>query len=692
MLPATCPQDGHPQPLQQPVPSRATPATTSTSTSSTSSSASSRNPHDDPPHQPKAPAPHAATNPAVTHPATENDYSPTTNAHPTIVIASADRDMLQLLAHPSCAWLEVRQLSKAASAQQPPPLAVASQALPGVAPALMGLHRQAGAVPAQVGTVAQAPAVGPAVSAAAQGVPVPVAAAAPAGSPTPRGVEDGPAGGPTSCDTERGSAATGGGGVMQPPPQQQQQPEGVKSSSEGVLLHPGSYPHLLAFTGKPEAGVPGAPGVSARTARRLLASYGTVQGVVQAYVSGELDGALRPLQGRAAEQRRKELQEAGTAAAAGASTTAGKGGGVQMARAAVAGRKEGGGAHAGVPLPTGLEAALRNLGATQLYTDVGSVPWGVVREYQEGIRSRGDGEQRDGQGQGADGVVVGGVGGPGGAGAAERVRPPHLYRLCHPQDALHARSAAPYCAALAQALLPYGVPCRTSDLDEQGHLYDLVLGGSCGEGGGGWAGTTTGGLPVRGAGGGRDAVVQPFEHAGSVAEQLVRLLETAAAEAGGGDGGSVGANNSSTSSGGSSSRSGGGKPGAAGGTRVSGELGVLVLSPWDFDTDTLKQKLGGQGKQQGGKQHGKQQHGKQGQEEERQEQGKGQAQGQQQQQAPAPLAGGSPESRLLALARAVEDASGGAARRPTLLHTPPSLLVGGGWRMVGGGWWVVGGG
>ncbi|PNH12020.1 hypothetical protein TSOC_001062 [Tetrabaena socialis] len=229
---------------------------------------------------------------------------------PHVMVASADSDMLQLLALPGCCWLELRQLSRAASAQQPPPLAVRAEPLPGVPAALMRLHTAAG----------------------------------------------------EAEHAARGSTFLAGGLAPPPPPLGGSRGEEGGAGPQAPLpplthaLPAACLPDYLALVGKPEAGVAGV-GLSARAARNLLLRCGSIDGVARAHAAGLLDERLRPANSRTP-----------TAAAAGVGAVNGAGGGSGRrgeAAAASVGALRGSAA---------LAQALRNLRATRMHIDPASVP------------------------------------------------------------------------------------------------------------------------------------------------------------------------------------------------------------------------------------------------------------------------------------------------------------------------------
>ncbi|KAG2498743.1 hypothetical protein HYH03_003482 [Edaphochlamys debaryana] len=164
----------------------------------------------------------------------------TATAAPRVVVASADSDMLQLLALPGAAWLQLRSLSAAAAAETPPPVAAEAAAVPGVPLALMRLW-----------TAAQSPGSGQA----------------------PAGAHASAAAGATDAGQDHG------------------QGQAAAAAAEG-LLPPSAYADWLALTGKPASGVPGC-GLGARAARKLLVRYGSLDDIVRAYDRGELDEQLR---------------------------------------------------------------------------------------------------------------------------------------------------------------------------------------------------------------------------------------------------------------------------------------------------------------------------------------------------------------------------------------------------------------
>ncbi|KXZ47367.1 hypothetical protein GPECTOR_36g89 [Gonium pectorale] len=193
-----------------------------------------------------------------------------------ITIASGDSDMLQLLSrHPGVAWLEIRPIGRASSAQERAPLALRSESLPGCPPALMQLHRAAAAANTQLPDGS-------------------VAASASSSIHTCSCSVSCSAGGAKATTT----AAVAAGAAASPPP----------------LLPAAAYADYLALVGKPEAGVPGL-GLSGRSARRLLARYGSVEELVAAFHVG--DAAVRAALGEAPGQPGRGRDSAGAGAAAG---------------------------------------------------------------------------------------------------------------------------------------------------------------------------------------------------------------------------------------------------------------------------------------------------------------------------------------------------------------------------------------
>ncbi|GLC35347.1 hypothetical protein PLESTB_000574500 [Pleodorina starrii] len=340
------------------------------------------------------------------------------------VVVSADSDMLQLLGLRGCAWLELRPLSSASSPRVDSPLAVTSAPLRTRGPSTTG---------GSIGT-------------GGSGIP-------PAPAPAPVLIPEAllrlhEAANAVVLDAADGAELADGdreGGQRQR--QRQEGQEGLQG-----LLPPAAHADYLALVGKPEAGVPGV-GVSNRTARKLLTRYGSVEGVVQAYEAGALDGALRPVAG-------------------------GGGGGAGASAVEPALPGGGGGGTAVDSYPPAVRQALRNIRVTRMRVDLESVPWERVRDYQHRRRrhrpSAAVAAAAAAAAAGQQGVEAGagaGAAGPSSSLAAHDFLLPHL----HPHDQLHATSAAPFTAQLAGALRRRGLTCRTSVVDEQGLLVDIVV-------------------------------------------------------------------------------------------------------------------------------------------------------------------------------------------------------------------------
>ncbi|KAG2454046.1 hypothetical protein HYH02_001087 [Chlamydomonas schloesseri] len=464
-----------------------------------------------------------------------------------VVVASGDSDMLQLLALPGVGWLELRQLSRAASAQEPSPLAVAAT------PALTAFGHSTG---------------------------VTVSGSSPAA-----------AGGPSSELLQLHLATAGGSGdsgtpasgpasfAPCPPPAPQ-------------LLSPAAYPDLLALVGKPEAGVVGA-GLSAKSARKLLLRYGNVEGVARAHAAGELDDALRltPL-GNA------RASAAARAVAAAASTSSMQDTGTLTERAG-AGTGGTGGSEGGpgsAAQSQGLQRALRNVRVTRMRTDSSTVPWDRLQAYQQERRLR-HGEQE----------VWGGTRSIGSPTAAMPLSLPlHPHEAMHTASA--APYVAALAAALTSRGL--GCRLSHMDVSGGG-LVDLSIsalvsgspvadadddgGGSSGFGGQPLAGslTTAGGQLVQGAGlGGISAAAVE-----RLCSELARMAAIATAEdassAGGGGGGG-----SSYCEGGSDVAASIPAADTAPGSPATrphsarAQVHVCVLSPWDFDADAAALQRG----------------------------------------------------------------------------------------------------
>ncbi|GFR45172.1 hypothetical protein Agub_g6558 [Astrephomene gubernaculifera] len=359
-----------------------------------------------------------------------------------VVIASADADMLQLLSHSGCAWLELRHLSRSASAQEPPPLSVRSRPLPGIPSMLMQLHEAVIAAPMTLNA--------PHATAAAE------------------------------------THAKSGNRVPLRPL------ASVTTAPGASLLPAAAYPDYLALVGKAEAGVPGV-GLSSRAARKLLLKYGSIEGIVRACEKGSYDEALRPLlvgMGRgSAGVWEGRVSEAAALGAEGGSSSSDSG---CVLRSAGEGKL---GAGRAPPLLQ----ALRNVQVTRMRRDPAMVPWGKVRSYQRQRREQRQQQQQAEQQQQlmAAAVEVHGLTGleadmgtraKRGCSPARQelacvspasLEPPWLPSLAplHPHDLLHARSAGPFCTDLASALRRRGLAYRTCiRVDEQqGLMADLVM-------------------------------------------------------------------------------------------------------------------------------------------------------------------------------------------------------------------------
>ncbi|GIL89532.1 hypothetical protein Vretifemale_17359 [Volvox reticuliferus] len=330
-----------------------------------------------------------------------------------VVVVSADSDMMQLLTHVGCSWLEVRQLSNSSSPQEDSPLAVRVRPLLGVSEALLRLHDAAGNAQ---------------------------------GKSTIKNTN--------MQDEAEGTVVAAGAVALQ------------------ARLPPAAYPDFLALVGKAEAGVPGV-GVGARAAKKLLVRYRSIDGIVEAYNAGILDGSLRVIRGRSHSSGQADLGPGSSLRSAGDSS-----GGVG----------DDGNRACGVnSYPLAVRQVLQNIQVTRMLTDLTSVPWERVLDYQLQRRQKQQQQQQqqEGQEQGEQRQLEQ---------KAHRsllrqrqwprpqcteslqqmvldAAPPPL----HAHDQLHLRSAAPFIDALVAAFRRRGLTCRPVVMDEQGLLSDIVI-------------------------------------------------------------------------------------------------------------------------------------------------------------------------------------------------------------------------
>jgi 5'-3' exonuclease len=80
---------------------------------------------------------------------------------------------------------------------------------------------------------------------------------------------------------------------------------GPEQVRERYGVEPAQVPDFIALRGDPSDGLPGAPGVGAKTAAQLLRAHGTLEGVLQA----AQDGALKPRTAAALSENAAQLRD-----------------------------------------------------------------------------------------------------------------------------------------------------------------------------------------------------------------------------------------------------------------------------------------------------------------------------------------------------------------------------------------------